>query len=359
MSFFSTKIGSLILIVFIAFINTACSTNSKPEELEPKWPRTIEGLSNYSIFNLKFIDDHLYAATDKGLYKRITNDKWMLLSPEGYKVFSFVKLAEKKYLASVYMEAIDSSTIAKTVDGGRNWIPFRNGYSGSFLGRIIPTIMVNASAPGLIYAGGAPLRTVAKSTNQSQTWTLTDGNVWGSLGGLYFINVDSRNSDNVWYGGSNALSFPFIYHSVNGGESWELLRPLEKLHTGSANDIVVNTADSDILLAGLSSIVSPNRGVFKSIDGGQTWSRVYEGINTETFARSARDPSVIYASGRNAPGTLFFAVSTDFGETWKMTEIKDSQPPVFVSDMVSVMQNGQEVLYFGTQKGLYHYTFEE
>ncbi|MDZ7704111.1 MAG: hypothetical protein U5L04_06465 [Trueperaceae bacterium] len=52
-------------------------------------------------------------------------------------------------------------------------------------------------------------------------------------------------------------------------------------------------------------------------------------------------------------------VSSDFGESWQTVEYEDGPTGIRVNDMVSLEVNGREVLYFGTNQGVYSYWFED
>lgn len=100
-------------------------------------------------------------------------------------------------------------------------------------------------------------------------------------------------------------------------------------------------------------------GIRKSTNNGETWSTVFDEAGILTLAHSTRNPETVYASGINSQGRLFFNASGDFGDTWQTVEFEDSPDQIHVNDMVSLNEDGAEVLYFATNKGVYSYTFEE
>lgn len=63
------------------------------------------------------------------------------------------------------------------------------------------------------------------------------------------------------------------------------------------------------------------------------------------MTHSPRNLLIIYASGSNTTGKLFVLVSADFGDTWQTIEMEDGPTGI------------REVLYFGTNNGVYSYTF--
>jgi hypothetical protein len=55
---------------------------------------------------------------------------------------------------------------------------------------------------------------------------------------------------------------------------------------------------------------------------------------------------------------LFFLATNNFGDTWQTIEHPESPANIYVNDMVSVTEDGQEVIYLGTNKGLYSFTVQ-
>ncbi|HCC59155.1 MAG TPA: hypothetical protein DEQ47_18210, partial [Solibacterales bacterium] len=65
----------------------------------------------------------------------------------------------------------------------------------------------------------------------------------------------------------------------------------------------------------------PESAIYKSTDAGATWNKISSGIPTEdlgriTFAPSAKDPAVVYASIEAANKKSGIFRSTDFGSSW-------------------------------------------
>jgi photosystem II stability/assembly factor-like uncharacterized protein len=156
------------------------------------------------------------------------------------------------------------------------------------------------------------------------------------------VVLDPKNSKNVWVGTGeswtrNSVSIGNgIYKSVDGGETWA--------HAGLANSeriakILVSPANSDTVYAAVPGPLwsdSPDRGLYKTTDGGKTWNLILKGPNLSTgasgIAMDPNDPNVIFAcmwdfrrqgwtfrSGGEGPdkpsGSGLFR-SADGGATW-------------------------------------------
>jgi len=124
-------------------------------------------------------------------------------------------------------------------------------------------------------------------------------------------------------------------------------------------DIISRTENNDNLLVALSGAVSPSNIIRKSENGGESWNTVFEGIGTRAMSQSIRDNQTVYASGIISSSKLFFAVSFDFGDSWELVEYEQGPNNIVVNDMLSVMENDTEVLYFATNQGLYSFTFDK
>jgi len=128
-----------------------------------------------------------------------------------------------------------------------------------------------------------------------------------------------------------------VYKSVNGGLTWKKMGLEETRHIGK---IVVDPTDPNIVwVAAVGHLwgSNPERGVYKTTDGGATWKRIlYKDENTGAIdlAMDPRDPKVVFAAlyqrqrkgwGFNGggPGSGIYR-TTDGGATW--TEMLNGLP---------------------------------
>ena len=122
-----------------------------------------------------------------------------------------------------------------------------------------------------------------------------------------------------------------VYKSVDGGKSWTHAGLAETKQIGA---IVVDPHDADVVyVAALGRPYGPNpqRGVYKSTDGGKSWSQVlYKGpdVGAISLAMAPDDPKVVYAAlwqtrrppwnvypPSNGPGSGLYKTA-DGGATW-------------------------------------------
>ena len=162
-------------------------------------------------------------------------------------------------------------------------------------------VVVHEAAPATVFlataAGG-----VWKSTDDGQNWrAVFSDQATASIGDLAIAPSDPNT---VWVGTGEANIFRSsmagtgIYKSTDGGETFEHLGLTDTQHIAR---IVIHPKNADIVyVAAAGSEYTPNeeRGVYKTIDGGKTWERVFH-KNAETavidLAMDPKHPSILYA----------------------------------------------------------------
>jgi len=120
-----------------------------------------------------------------------------------------------------------------------------------------------------------------------------------------------------------------LFRTTNGGESWEPLTD-GKIPLGSMGSIAVADADPNIIYIGtgsdgVRSNVSTGRGVYKTTDGGNTWSflGLYNAGQIGAVRIHPTDPNTVWVAAygdlfkRNTERGIF--KTTDGGKTWKKT----------------------------------------
>jgi photosystem II stability/assembly factor-like uncharacterized protein len=208
-------------------------------------------------------------------------------------------------------------------------------------GRVTAIAAVDSN-PSVVYVGGAA-GGVWKSTNAGLTWApLFDDQPLASIGA---IALDPRNPDVVWVGTGegnprNSVSIGNgIYRSPDGGRTWTHLG-LEK--TERIDRIVVHPTNPNVVwVAALGQEwgENPERGVYKTEDGGKSWNRVlYVDPRTGAadLALDPRNPDKLFAAmwqfrrwpwffKSGGPGSGLFTTS-DGGRTWKRATEEDGLP---------------------------------
>ncbi|MGH9473179.1 MAG: WD40/YVTN/BNR-like repeat-containing protein [Terriglobales bacterium] len=203
---------------------------------------------------------------------------------------------------------------------------------GPFRGGRVVAIAGVPSRPGLFYFGAVD-GGVWKSDDYGTTWRpIFAGEDTGSIGALA---VAPSNPDVIYVGSGEGLHRPDlstgdgIYKSTDGGRTWTHLGLRDAQQIGA---IAVDPHDANrLFVAALGHPYGPNteRGVYRSTDGGRSFTRVlYKDENTGAIqvALDPSDPNTVYADlwaarytpwgPLEGPGSGLYK-STDGGETWR------------------------------------------
>ncbi len=212
-----------------------------------------------------------------------------------------------------YFGAVNGG-VWKTIDGGRVWNPIFDGQSTASIG----AIAVAPSAPDTVYVGSgeSTLRDsvgfgngVYKSTDAGRTWTHLGLDETHHIGK---IAVDPRNPNIVFVAAIGKLYAANkergIFRSSDGGRTWQKVLGDENV---GAVEVVIDPFNSQVVYAGLwntrrppwftyAPTNGPGGGIFKSTDGGGTWTRLTNGLPKEGIGRSGiaiapTNPNRLYA----------------------------------------------------------------
>jgi photosystem II stability/assembly factor-like uncharacterized protein len=239
--------------------------------------------------------------------------------------------------ANVLYLAAAGGGVWKTTDAGATWAPLTDDQTTLFMG----ALAVAPSDPNVIYAGTGEAtnsilsfygRGVLKSTDGGATWALLGNDVFDRHT-ISQIVVSPVDPDTVFVavagGGVNGVGGNTgIWESTDGGLTWTNTTAAIST-TAAFSDVEIDPTDPQALYAAVGSFRgSAVNGVYKTTDGGATWSAagnfpmgVADGRITVAVAPS--DPQTLYAliSGSGQAGTPFGRVvavmkSGDGGDTW-------------------------------------------
>lgn len=165
----------------------------------------------------------------------------------------------------------------------------------------VATVAGSDRDPALFYAGAAG-GGVWKSTNAGATWSpVFDHEGTLSIGA---IAISPRSDDDVWVGTgepwprNDVIPGDGIYHTTDGGKHWTHVG-LE--HTSQIARVLLDPRDPKrIVVAALGDPFRDNdeRGIFRSTDGGATWTKtLYKGpgVGASDVAMDPKNPDVLYA----------------------------------------------------------------
>ncbi|MGA9837857.1 MAG: glycosyl hydrolase [Gemmatimonadaceae bacterium] len=174
---------------------------------------------------------------------------------------------------------------------------------GPYTGGRVTTVAGIAAEPNVFYVGTAG-GGVWKTDDYGQSWqSISDKDFkTGNIGALAIAPSDS---DVIYVGtGDSAprntvLTGEGMYKSTDGGKSWTYIG-LGDTHI--ITWILVDPTNPDVVyVAALGHLFAPNaeRGVFKTTDGGQTWKKILfvdDSTGANSLTMDPANPSVVYAS---------------------------------------------------------------
>lgn len=262
--------------------------------------------------------------------------KWRMIGPHrGGRTVGAVGIPQQP---NVFYIGVNNGGVWKTTDFGRIWTPIFDDQSTGSIG----DIAIAPSNPNTIYVGSGeglqrPDLSVGngmyKSTDAGKTWQhlgLSDGQ---QIGG---ISIDPTNENRVFVA---VLGHPYgpntergVYRTTDGGKTWD--KVLYKDENTGAIQVTIDPNNANIIYADLwagrqgpwenGAWNGTESGLFKSIDGGNTWEKLTTGLPTVAqglgrigFCIAPSDSKRLYATVDATGDNGGIYRSDDAGETWK------------------------------------------
>ncbi|MEE9449960.1 MAG: T9SS type A sorting domain-containing protein [Ignavibacteriaceae bacterium] len=228
--------------------------------------------------------------------------------------------------------AYEGMGVFKSTDGGNNWMHLGLEETRN-IGRIVvdPTDSqrVYVAAMGKLFAGN-PERGLYRTTNGGASWE--NALFVSDTTGCIDVVMNPLSSDTIYaamwerirqpwgrtYGGITSA----IYRSYDGGNSWEVLANGLPVNTGNIGRIGLAICESNpqILYAIYADEVGYFNGVYKTTDGGDSWTQTNDGALSGLFSSfgwwfgnirvAPDDPDIVFAMG------LDVYKSTNGGQSW-------------------------------------------
>lgn len=239
---------------------------------------------------------------------------------------------------NVFFIGVNNGGVWKTDDYGRTWNPiFDDAPTGS-----VGDIAVSPSHPDVIYVGtGEGLHRPDLSVGDGMFKSVDDGKTWAHIGlddiqQIARVIVHPTDPDIVFVAG---LGHPYganemrgVYRTTDGGGTWEKVLYIN--HNTGAIQVEFDPTNPNILYADMwehqegpwenARFSGTHSGLYKSIDGGDTWRQLTNGLPTaeQGLGRigvgiAPSNPNRIYATVDARENAGIYR-SDDAGESWKL-----------------------------------------
>jgi photosystem II stability/assembly factor-like uncharacterized protein len=271
--------------------------------------------------------------------KLFSEMRWRCIGP--FRAGRTVAITGVPHQPNIFYMAAVNGGVWKTTDSGNTWFPvFDDQDTGS-----VGAIAVAPSDPNILYVGSGEglqrpdLSTgdgVYKSTNAGRTWThlgLRDAQQ------ITAILVDPKDANRVFVAAEGHPYGPNaergVFRSTDGGQSFE--KVLYKDENTGAADLAFDSTNAQTVFAVLwaarvapweirsgESFVAAGSALYKSTDGGSTWSQLTKGLPTSAdgglgrigIAVAPSQPSRMYATVEAKKDAGIYR-SDDAGESWQ------------------------------------------
>ncbi len=248
--------------------------------------------------------------------------RWRFIGPEGNRFSAVAGVAGDP---SVYYAGAASGGIYKTTDAGVHWQPIFDDQPVQSIG----ALAVAPSDANIVWAGTgeASIRShisigqgVYKSTDAGKNWSLMG---LEATGRTPRIVIDSQNPDIVFvcalgnaYGPQSERG---VFRTSDGGRTWTKTLFVDE-NTG-CSDVAMDPRNPRVLFAGMWQLEmhtwgresgGPGSGLFTSRDGGLTWRKLTgHGLPAKPIGK------VVVAIARSNPNRIYALIETGDGVPWK------------------------------------------
>jgi photosystem II stability/assembly factor-like uncharacterized protein len=282
-----------------------------------------------------------------------------------------IAVARVRGRPDVIYVATASGGVFKSVNNGVSFAPIFDDVDAMMS---IGAIAVAPSSPNTVWVGTGEANTrqssswgdgVYKSTDAGKTWTKMGLADTRSVGRIV---IDPTNADVVYIAAQGHLWGPNaergVFKTTDGGRTWTKSLFVDE-NTG-ANDLVIDPANPRVLYASTYQRQrrnwgfnggGPGSGIYKTTDGGATWTKLTNGLPTVDKGRIAlalfpADPRIVYATVEAKNNESGIYRTLDGGATWEKTSRLNTRPNYF--SQIRLDATDQNKVYsLGSNRGFY------
>ncbi len=330
----------------------ASPTPTGPTPIPLEAATTVESLGTVEIIDIDINPQNpqeVYALVKgDGIYKSVSGGAgpWAKMGLDANGVAAFV--IDPSNPARLY--APTWNAVLKSTDGGNSWTANSQGLQGN---QTVNVLTINPADPDILYAGAG--ENLVVSTDGGQRWTSLGYGEGLGVGKLHSIVVDPFNPTTLYVAGLAGS----IYKSTDGGNTFSQLP--DNVGQG-AYSLVAHPTQPDTLLTGVNSaeaaiLKTENGRDFNTISAGLVFGGADSPYNA--LAISPSNPNVIYAGtgledNRLAKG-LF--KSRDGGQSWSsisgdLPRNPETGQPYYVKS-ITIHPTNPDIVFAATGNGLY------
>lgn len=218
--------------------------------------------------------------------------EWRCIGP--FRAGRTVGACGVKTQPNTFFMGVNNGGVWKTTDAGRTWKPLFDDQSTGSIG----DLKVAPSNPNIIYVGsGEGLQRPDLSTGDGMYKTVNGGKTWTHLGlrnaqQIGGIDVDPKDPNRVFVA---ALGHPYgpnpergVFRTLDGGKTWKKVLYFGE-DTG-AIQVTIDTNNPKVVYAAMwearqgpwenGQWQGPSSGLFKSENGGESWQKLTKGLPT-------------------------------------------------------------------------------
>lgn len=256
-----------------------------------------------------------------------------------FKTISILRITTVLFLVTLLSLSSKSQSIDSTI---QTVMDMRSIGPAGMSGRVT-AIDAETDNPEVIYIGTAS-GGVWKSASGGITWDpIFDDN---PLLGIGSVAINQKNTDEIWVGTGEGnprnshTSGGGIYKSIDAGQTWEM-KGLEA--TKNIHRVIINEQNSNVVFAcAMGSVwgANPERGVYRTKDGGDSWENVLfvsDSVGCAELIQDPTNPNKLFAamweygrqpwtfnSGGSGSGLY---VTYDGGDNWTLLDQEKNGMP--------------------------------
>jgi photosystem II stability/assembly factor-like uncharacterized protein len=298
----------------------------------------------------------IYATTFGGIYRSTdAGGTWTLMGtqPPPHSVVMDILVVDPVTPTTLYgSRGGPASGVFKSLDAGASWVP-----SGSGLPQyVFATLAINPRNPSHLFAGteqGFP-QGIYLSTDAGASWSLA----LSGIANVTAVVIDPTNPDRIYAIGDTPALRTAVVFSADGGRTWTTGNGLPD--TGGRTSLAVDPGrPADVYASDFCCAL-----IRKSTDYGANWTSMRLPLTIiETLVVDPKAPGLLYAGGDGGPtpgapvlpGPSGVFRSADGGATW--SAFNEGFPPFAATHRLLVDPDGRFLLALNSDARIYSYSF--